>query len=533
MDLMISTFILIITAVVCIFIAQFFSKISISYISMVAGIIITFVPAIASHGIRFNSEIFIGLIVAPLLFFEGQATPLNSVGKELKHIIQMTVILVVVCLILSGFGVWAITGVSLPLAFIMAAVSTPTDATAMDSVTNGLKIPEKEGTFLKMESLFNDATGIILLNMTILWYVNGHINYGETLVDFLRSAVGGVVFGFLVAWVLVLFRQFLARSSFNSLNAQTFLYILTPFVLYYCSELLHVSGIIAVVCAGLVHNAEAQRSRLLNARQVHLGFDLISMITELLNSIVFVVLGVMFVKIIMSENFNQLTFKWLWIGIIIYLIGVASRYIYARMRLSMNNRSSWIFSLGGVHGAVTLALVYMLTEYKITNLDFNLVLMSACTLILLSLIVPTIVFRFLLEKDVDDEDADQEIDKIRVEMVKKALASIDNMYMPDRVKKSVKFDLMAQKQRTKMRDFTRAWLDVVKHPEFTGPEKELEMRAFMNAFQIERDYLDTISQQEAKYQNYVLELYNEVLLAETLIVQPNTVAPQQEEKIDQ
>ncbi len=345
MEMMISTFLLIIAAVVSIFIAQIVPKISVNYISMIAGVVLVLIPVIDNHVSQFNSEIFIGLIVAPLLFFEGQETPLNSVSKELKHIIQTTVILVVVCLILSGFGVWAIAGVSLPLAFIMAAVSTPTDATAMSSVTNGLKVPQSEGTFLKMESLFNDATGIILLNMAILWYVNGYINYSETLIDFLRSAVGGVVFGFAVAWILVIFRQVLMRTSFNSLNAQSFLYILTPFLLYYCSELIHVSGIIAVVCAGLVHNAEAQRSRLLNARQVHLSFDLVSMITELFNSIVFVVLGYMFVKIVVSEDFEKLTFKWLWIGITIYLIGIFTRYIYARMRLSMNNCSGWIFSL--------------------------------------------------------------------------------------------------------------------------------------------------------------------------------------------
>jgi CPA1 family monovalent cation:H+ antiporter len=91
---------------------------------------------------------------------------------------------------------------------------------------------------------------------------------------------------------------------------------------------------------------------------------------------------------------------------------------------------------------------------------------------------------------------------------------------------------MTQKQRTRARDFTRAWLEVVRHPEFTGPEKELEMRAFMNALSVERDYLDIISQSEVKYQNYVLQLYNEVLLAETLIIEPNTVAPEQEEKTE-
>ncbi|WP_300562487.1 sodium:proton antiporter [Companilactobacillus sp.] len=532
MTLMISTFILVLAAVISIFISQIFPKISVSYIAMIAGGIISFFPMMGDRSDSFSSELFIGLVVAPLLFFEGQATPLNSVGKEIRHIIQTAVILVVVCMIVSGFGVALVGGIALPLAFILAAVATPTDATAMDSVTNGLKVPQNEGTFLKMESLFNDATGIILLNMAILWYVNGYINYGETLIDFLISAVGGVLFGFAVAWVMVMFRQILMRTSYNSLNAQMFLYVMTPFVLYFFSEQIHVSGIIAVVCAGLVHNAEAQRSKLLNASQIHLGFDLISLITEIFNSIVFVILGFMFVRIMETERLSLNSLNWVLIGFTIYVIDVLVRYIYGRIRLKFSNRSAWIFSLGGVHGAVTLALAYTLAEFHVKSGDFNLVLMAACVLIILSLLVPTFAFRFILDKDVTDEDADKELDKIRVEMVHRALAAVDKMYLPDRVKKSVKFDLMTQKQRTRARDFTRAWLEVVRHPEFTGPEKELEMRAFMNALSVERDYLDIISQSEVKYQNYVLQLYNEVLLAETLIIEPNTVAPEQEEKTE-
>lgn len=153
--------------------------------------------------------------------------------------------------------------------------------------------------------------------------------------------------------------------------------------------------------------------------------------------------------------------------------------------------------------------------------------MSESVLIILSLIVPTIAFRFLLKKDVTDDDAEKEVDKIRVEMVHRAIDSVNKMYLPDNVKKSVIFDLMAQKQRTRTRDFVKAWVDVVRHPEFTGAEKELEMRAFMNAFVQDREYLDMISQSEVKYQNYVFELYNEILLAETLVIGP-TVSEDEE-----
>lgn len=306
---MISTFILVIAAVVSIFISRVIPQISVNYLSLLVGMVLFCVPILGNHIEKFNSEIFIGLIVAPLLFFEGQATRLNVVGQEFKHIIQTTVVLVILAMIVAGFSLAALGVVSLPLAFILAAISTPTDATAMESVTNGLEMPTTEGTFLKMESLFNDASGIILLNMAVLWYANGYINYGQTMMDFMISAGGGVLFGFVSAWILVLSRQVWLRSSYNALNASLLIYIITPFILYYAAEALHVSGIIAVVVAGLVHNAEAQRSRLLNSQQVHFAFDLVSMITEIFNSMVFVVLGA---RLYVYSNFGERPL-WTWL----------------------------------------------------------------------------------------------------------------------------------------------------------------------------------------------------------------------------
>jgi len=154
--------------------------------------------------------------------------------------------------------------------------------------------------------------------------------------------------------------------------------------------------------------------------------------------------------------------------------------------------------------------------------------MSESVLIILSLIVPTIVFRFILKHDVKNSEIDEEVAQIRVNMVHQAIDSINKMYLPDNVKKSVIFDLMAQKQRTRTRDFVREWVNVVKHPEFTGAEKELEMRAFMNAFNQERQYLDMISQSEVKYQDYVFEMYNDILMAESLIIGP-TVTEEDDE----
>ena len=75
---MVSSFILVLAAVISIFISRVIPQISVNYLSLLVGIGLFFIPMLSNHIENFNSEIFIGLIVAPLLFFEGQATRLNA-----------------------------------------------------------------------------------------------------------------------------------------------------------------------------------------------------------------------------------------------------------------------------------------------------------------------------------------------------------------------------------------------------------------------------------------------------------------------
>lgn len=184
MTLMISTSLWLLAAVVSILVAQVVPRVSANYVSLVIGALMFLIPVIRQHVVAFDSEVFMGLIVAPLLFFEGQSTRMNLVGRKLRYIVQLTVSLVLIGLAVVGVSVWWLGGISLPLAFMLVAIGAPTDATATQSVTNGLKMPASTGTLLKLESLFNDASGIILLNMAVLWYINGYVNVKETAVDF-------------------------------------------------------------------------------------------------------------------------------------------------------------------------------------------------------------------------------------------------------------------------------------------------------------------------------------------------------------
>lgn len=140
MTLIISTFVLIAAAVTASIIHVLMSRFSINYVSMMIGAIIALIGPLNKMVAPFHSEIFM-YVVAPLIYFEGQATRLNLIRHSIWKIIWTAVILVIILMITSG-TVLSLLRIPVALAFLMAALSTPTDATATEAVSEGLIIPE-------------------------------------------------------------------------------------------------------------------------------------------------------------------------------------------------------------------------------------------------------------------------------------------------------------------------------------------------------------------------------------------------------
>lgn len=398
----------------------------------------------------------------------------------------------------------------------------PTDATATESVTHGLKLPKKIAFYLKDESLFNDASGIILLNMAVDWYLHQELRIGQAIGNFLYSAGGGIFLGALVATLLVFLRQESFRSKYH-LSAGVampvdVIFFLTPLIIYFLAEEIHVSGIIAVVAAvaaGLIHNVESERSRLTNAFIFYNSNQLSQLLIDILNGIVFLLLGIIIVRSMREDIFNQQTIDAILIGIILYLANLLIRYSYYRFSPSIkgktSNKEALIFSLGGIHGAVTFALAYTLYDLRINVADFHLILVSEITLILLSMIVPTIVFHMILDKDIPDFDQRKEVDRVRVAMIEYAMDQMKKIYLPKKIRKQLKFDLRAQMNQTSMVDFARKI-------KYTIKQKEFRAEVYRYAFRQERDYLGKIAQQEREYRRGFLALYRQILMSEVVFL---------------
>ena len=143
-------------------------------------------------------------------------------------------------------------------AFALAAILCPTDAVAVQAITNGKILPKGSMTILEGESLLNDAAGIISFKIAVGVLITGVFSILKRLNNF----------NCLNWWChcrchyrccLVRFRLTLTRRGIENINMFTFIQLLTPFVTYLVAEMFHASGIIAAVVAGLVHGFERDR----------------------------------------------------------------------------------------------------------------------------------------------------------------------------------------------------------------------------------------------------------------------------------
>ena len=303
--------ILIFLAVVIVssFVHTFIPKVPLAFIQIILGMILFILPVPVEF--NFDSELFMLATIAPLLFVEGVNVSRVHLRRYIKPVMLMALGLVITTVIGVGLFIHLVWP-DLPIgaAFAIAAILCPTDAPAVQAITQGKVLPKGAMTILEGESLLNDAAGIISFKIAVGVLVTGAFSLFEAIQQFLIASIGGAIVGLLIGILLVRFRLTLTRRGIENINMFVFLQLLTPFVTYLVAELFHASGIIAAVVAGLVHGFE--RDRIAQTRtRLQLSYNHTwNILGYALNGFVFSILGFLvpevIVKIIKSEPHNLL-----------------------------------------------------------------------------------------------------------------------------------------------------------------------------------------------------------------------------------
>lgn len=224
---------------------------------VVIGIAASFLPALT--GFELDPEIILAVLLPPLLYAAAVAMPTTDFRRELTTISALSVVLVVVSAIALGFFfTWLIPDLNIWWAIALGAVISPTDAAAT-AIAKKAKLSGRLISILEGESLFNDATALVLLRTSVAAAAIS-FSFWETIGTFLFSITVASIIGILAGWLMLRLR---AKAPSGAVS--TVLSFVTPFLASVPAEHLGASGLVAAVAAGLMTSQGSIRR--LNAEQ--------------------------------------------------------------------------------------------------------------------------------------------------------------------------------------------------------------------------------------------------------------------------
>ncbi len=393
-----------------------FPKIPMAFIQIGLGVCLYILP-IPLH-FEFEPEVFMMAVIAPLLFVEGTHVSRSKLLEYRKPIILMAMALVFTTVIGVGYFIgWIWPELPMPAAFAIAAILCPTDAVAVQAITKGKVLPKGALTILEGESLLNDAAGIISFKIAVTALVTGAFSAFDAIEQFIISTILGILIGAIFGFMIVRLRVYLSMNKgLKDGNTMIFIQLLTPFVVYFISEMLHASGIIAVVVAGLIHGFE--RERLIRAQtELQMNYNQIwSTLSYVLNGFVFVVLGYIIPKVVSSifkdepQNIIFLIITTLLIALAIYVFRFIWVFMLFKQFYYPNNIQSYlndqyevppkrvhyafIMTMCGIHGTISLSMALTLPTLLAQQQTFtykNDLLFIASLMVIISLVMAQIV----------------------------------------------------------------------------------------------------------------------------------------------
>lgn len=399
---------------------QIIPRVSLPLVQIGLGLLIAIVAG-GDIEITLDPELFLVFFIAPLLYDEAKRADKEALWRERKPVLSLAIGLVVATTLVIGFSLNAIVpSIPLAAAFALGAALGPTDAVAVSSLSKQVDIPKRQASMLKGELLLNDASGIVSFQFAVGAVTTGTFSLLHASEDFLIEFLGGLLFGavlgFVGNWVVRKARDIGVENT----NFHVLFEVLIPFLVYLISDACHVSGVIAVVVAGLI-NVTSPRGTIgpSVSRMNIVSSSVWHVLTYALNGIVFVMLGTQLpnamhdtwdnvaiqnstlILLVFGLTFLLLLTRFVWVLVMDYL---HVRRKERRWFSTDDLRSVLITTFSGAKGTITLSIMFsiapniMLRPYAVPFPQRDLLIFLACGVIVCTLLLATFVVPLLAPK---------------------------------------------------------------------------------------------------------------------------------------
>jgi monovalent cation/hydrogen antiporter len=250
-------------------------------ILVLGGLVIGLIPGVPT--IRLQPNLVLLGFIPPLVYAASFRAASFDLRAQAGHILTLSTGLVLLTLVAVAAVGHLVAGLPWASAFVLGALSGPTDPVSATSVMRQVGAPERLVAILEGESLINDGTGLATFQVAVVAVGSG-FSLGSGVVRFIGIALGGCAIGMAVGWVLVQI-----RSRLNEPSIEIVISLVAAFGSYTAAQAAGLSGVLAAVTAGLYAGGHANR---ISSAQVRLHtepfFDALSFVLE---SVLFLLIG--------------------------------------------------------------------------------------------------------------------------------------------------------------------------------------------------------------------------------------------------
>lgn len=393
--------------------------------------------------VELDPSFFFLCFVPPLLFADGWLMPLRDFIAAKRPILMLATGLVVLTTVIVGLVAWwLIPGLPLSMGFALGAVVSPTDAVAVGAITHRLKVPTRLTTILNGESLMNDATGLVAFKFALAAVFVGTFSIRAAALNFLWVATAGVAVGLMIAWSAGKMRDFVMRIGRSDEFVEITLSLLTPYAAYLAAERLHLSGILAVVAAGLYSGWRDPLRMTVQARQTTWFVWIVVLFW--LNGLAFILLGLQFPALLAEVMQHYTAGQLAAFTAVISGAVILTRIVWgfpaanlpfllsARVRQT-ERRPSWktllVAGWAGMRGSVTLAAALSIPLLQANGAPFpgrDIVIFLSLGVVFTTLLLQGTTLEYLIRKlHLPADETRTKEDRIaRIHAVEHGLASL-------------------------------------------------------------------------------------------------------------
>ena len=383
-------------------------------VQILLGIVIgLFLPNTDFH---LNTELFLALVIGPLLFRESEEADITAILKHWRIIVYLIFPVIFISTLSLG-GLAHFLWLSLPLAACLAvgAALGPTDLVAFASLSERFSFPKRVSNILKGEGLLNDASGLVAFQVALAAWTTGAFSLGQAGSSLIFSILGGFLIGFLTAMTNRFLHSFLLSVRATDIASELLLELSLPLVTFFLAEEFHVSGIIAVVVAGILKASRFKKITLLEAQVDTVTETVWHTVTFMLNGSVFVILGMeleMIVEPILTNPiYNPLLLLVSLIALTFVLFAIRFVMIYGyyayrtrRLKKKLNKymKDMLLLTFSGVKGTVSIATILLIPSNLEQEYPLLLFLVAGVTLV--SFLTGLLVLPHLSDEQEESKD---------------------------------------------------------------------------------------------------------------------------------